>query len=103
MKLTHTQAYLLGSISKHASNYRLALQSLKKSVETGQETNVLSGIHFDAATKAKYASDIVSELLDQLYEEFADLDPAEISRIVTLAVQPTDKGYRRRFNVDEEF
>lgn len=103
MKLTHTQAYLLGSIAKHSSNYRLALQSLRNSVEAGEKGGVRQGFHIDAARKADYSSKVVDELLDQLYEEFADRDPATIESLVSFAIQPTERGTRRRFNTDEEF
>jgi len=103
MKLTHTQAYLLGSIAKHSDQYRRALTSLANSVEAGTKSGVRHGINIDAANKAHYASNVVEELLDQLYEEFADLDAETISTFVNLAIKPTDKGYRRRFSVDEEF
>ena len=103
MKLTHTQAYLLGSIAKHSDNYRRALTSLSSSVREGLDHGPRRGINLDAATKAHYASNVIDELLDQLYEEFADLPGDTISTFVNLAIQPTDKGFRRRFNVDEEF
>jgi hypothetical protein len=102
MKLTHTQAYLLGSIAKHSDNYRRAITSLQSSIEAGLRNGPRHGVHIEAANKAHYASQIIEELLDQLYEEFADLDHTEISRIVNLAINPTDRGTRRRFNVDEE-
>jgi hypothetical protein len=103
MKLTHTQAYLLGSIAKHSDQYRRALSSLASSVEAGTKYGVRHGVNIDAATKAKYASDVVEELLDQLYEEFADLPSDTIGTFVDLAIKPTERGLRRRFDVDEEF
>lgn len=103
MKLTHTQAYLLGSIAKHSDNYRRAISSLESSIEAGKKYGVRHGIHIDAATKAKFASDVVEELLDQLYEEFADLPADTIGTFVKLAIEPTTRGTRRRFDVDEEF
>jgi hypothetical protein len=103
MKLTHTQAYLLGSIAKHADNYRRAITSLQSSVEAGHKHGPRHGINIEAANKAHYASQIIEELLDQLYEEFADLNGETISTFVNLAMNPTDRGSRRRFSVDEEF
>jgi len=103
MKLTHTQAYLLGSIAKHSDNYRRAITSLQSSVEAGLKNGPRHGIHIDVANKAHFASQIIEELLDQLYEEFADLPSETISTFVNLAINPTERGTRRRFTVDEEF
>ena len=103
MKLTHTQAYLLGSIAKHADHHRRAIAQLELSLEIAKKNGVLSTINIDAANKAHFASKIVDELTDQLFEEFADLDSDTIRTFINLAVQPTDRGTRRRFSVDEEF
>lgn len=103
MKLTHTQAYLLGSIAKHSDNHRRAIASLKNSVVAAEKFGVRHSINMEAANRASFASQIVEELLEQLYEEFADLDGETISTFVKLAIQPTERGTRRRFSVDEEF
>jgi hypothetical protein len=102
MKLTHTQAYLLGSIAKHADHHRRAIASLELSLQSAKTHGVLASTNTEAANKARFAERIVEELIDQLYEEFADVDPKEITRIVKLTVEPTERGLRHRFSVDDE-
>jgi hypothetical protein len=103
MKLTHSQAYLLGSIAKHADHHRRATAAIERSLESLKAHGVLATIDIDAANRAHYASKVVDELTDQLFEEFSHLDGDTIRTFIKLAVEPTTRGTRRRFDVDEEF
>lgn len=104
-RLNHGQAYILGSIAKHADRYRQAMTNLNRSVVEGLEYGVRRGVNIDAANKAHFAAQLVDELLDQA-EEMFDLEVIsgeELRQLTSIAMTPNKAGFRRRFNEGDEY
>lgn len=102
-QLNHGQAYILGSIAKWSDNYRRAVTSLNTSVQAGLDYGPRRGINIDAANKADFASKLIEELLDQADEMFEGLSPDQLSLITGMAMKPSERGTRRRYNEGDKY
>lgn len=104
-QLNHGQAYILGSLAKHADRYRNAMTNLNRSVVEGLEYGVRRGINLDAANKAHFAAQIVEELLDQAEEMFDAevITGEELHQITGVAMTPNKGGFRRRYHEGDEY